>query len=166
MPPTGNQPVRAASISSSRPDSTSGIDSHTNASSDSALVDPRVLPHRRPHAERDREPQVTSAAAPASSSVLREARAQHREHRLVARERLAEVEVEEDVLEVERVLDVPRLVEAEAVAHRLDASPAEIGRVLRHLVEEVAGRELEQQEGERRDPEQQRDRSAAAACRM
>ena len=155
MPPTGNQPVRAASISSSRPDRISGIDSQMNARSDSDLVDPRVLPHRRQTPSGIASPQVTTAAAPASSSVLRQPLAQHLEHRLVARERLAEVEVQQDVLEIEAVLDVPRLVEAEAPPHGLDRLGGD-GRVLGHLVEEVARRQLQQQERQQRDAEQQR----------
>ena len=54
MPPTGNQPVRAASISSSRPDRISGIDSQINAISDRDLsiqeycVDRRDMPSGTP----------------------------------------------------------------------------------------------------------------------
>jgi hypothetical protein len=65
-----------------------------------------------------------------------------------------EVEVEEDVLEPERVLHEPRLVEPELVPHRLDRVGRD-GRVLGHLRQEVAGREVDEEEREQRDPHQQ-----------
>ena len=70
MPPTGNQPVRAASISSRSPERISGIDSQTNATSDSALSIHECWRTAAQTPSGIASPQVTTAAAPASSSVL------------------------------------------------------------------------------------------------
>ena len=70
MPPAGNQPVRAASMSSSRPESTSGVDSQTNAPSErtrSIHVCWRAAASAPSGTAR---PHVTSIAADASNSVL------------------------------------------------------------------------------------------------
>ena len=93
-----------------------------------------------------------NAAAPASSSVLLKPSLEDGEHRLMARERLAEVEVQQDVPEIQAVLDVPRRSRPKFRAHRLDGRGRD-GGVLRHLVQEVAGGELQQDEGQRRNPE-------------
>ena len=70
MPPTGNHPVRAANSSSSSPESTSGTESHTNAPNDSTRsthVCCRTAAHTPSGIA---SPQVTSAAATASTSVF------------------------------------------------------------------------------------------------
>jgi hypothetical protein len=64
--------------------------------------------------------------------------------------------MQEDVLEIEPVLDVPGPVEAESTAHRIDRLGGDAW-VLRHLVQKITGRQLEQQEGQCRDSEQERD---------
>ena len=120
-------------------------------------IDPRVLPHRRQHPERDGQPPGDERRRDGEQQRVGEPFAEHVEHRLMARERLAEVEVQDDVLQVEAVLHVPRLVEAEPHAHRLDRLGGDAG-ILRHLVQEVAGRELQQEKRDERDAEQQRDR--------
>ena len=70
MPPTGNQPVFAATNSSTRPDSTSGTDSQTHATSErprSTQLCCRTADHTPSGIA---SPNVTSAAEQASSSVF------------------------------------------------------------------------------------------------
>jgi hypothetical protein len=115
--------------------------------------------------ERDREPPGDDARRAREHQRVGEALAQHHEHRLVPRERLAEVEMEQHVLEVHAVLHPPRLIEPEAAPHRIEHL-GEMAGILGELVEEVAGRELQQQERQRGDPEQQRqDLQTSAAAR-
>ena len=70
MPPTGNQPVRAASISSSRPERISGIDSQMNAMNDSVRSIHECCFTAASTPSGIASPHVTNAAAPASISVL------------------------------------------------------------------------------------------------
>ena len=70
MPPTGNQPVRAASISSSSPERISGIDNQTNAISESARSIHECCFTAASTPSGTASPHVTSAAATASISVL------------------------------------------------------------------------------------------------
>ena len=149
--------MRAAIINSSSAARISGIDSQMKATKRQRAVDPRVLPHGGEHAERNRERPRDERGRTGQHQRVGEAVAQHVEHRLVARKRLPEVEMEDDVPEIDRVLDVPRLVEAEAHAHRLDRLGGN-ARVLRHLIEEISRRELQQEKRHQRDAEQQRDR--------
>ena len=67
------------------------------------------------------------------------------------------VEVQRDVLEIQPVLDIPRLIEPEALPHGRDRVWRN-RRVLRHLVEEIARRELQEQERQHRDADQERQR--------
>ena len=62
------------------------------------LVDPRVLTYGRPHAERDGQAPRHDRGRAGEQQRVAEAFPDHREDRLMARERLAEVEVEEQVL--------------------------------------------------------------------
>ena len=70
MPPTGNHPVRAASMSSSSPDRISGTDSQRNASSDSVLSTHEYCRTAAHTPSGIASPQVTTIAAPASISVF------------------------------------------------------------------------------------------------
>ncbi len=70
MPPTGNQPVRAASMSSSRPERISGIDSQMNETSDSVRSTQVCCLAAASTPSGMASSQVTSAAATARISVL------------------------------------------------------------------------------------------------
>jgi hypothetical protein len=70
MPPTGNHPVRAAIIRSSRPDRISGIDSQMNATSDSVLSIHEYCRTAAQMPSGSARPHVTTAAAMARMSVL------------------------------------------------------------------------------------------------
>ena len=70
MPPTGNQPVRAANISRSRPERISGTDSQTKAMSESVRSIQEYWRTAAQMPSGSARPQVTIAAAPASSSVF------------------------------------------------------------------------------------------------
>src|SRR5688500_937745 len=69
-------------------------------------------------------------------------------------DRLSEVGIQTDVPEIDRVLHVPRLVETEAHAHRLDRLGGN-ARVLRHLIQEISRRQLQQEKRNQRNAEQQ-----------
>ena len=162
MPPTGNHPVRAASISSSRPERISGTDSQTKAMSDSILSTHEYCRTAAQMPSGTASPQVTTAAAPASISVLPSPSLMTVNTGWWRENDSPKSKCSRMFFEIQAVLDVPRPVEAEVPAHRLDGRRRD-GRVLRHLIEEVARRELQQHESQRRDPEAAAGSSAGSA---
>jgi hypothetical protein len=141
MPPTGNQPRARGHHQQQQGRQNLRYRQPDERDEREGAIDPRVLLHRGEHAERHRQAPRHQCSGRGQQKRVGKPFAQDIEYRLVARKRLAEVEMQHHVLQVHPILHVPRLVEAEPDAHGLDGLGGDPG-ILRHLVEEVAGREL------------------------